>query len=134
MDQKQKEKHALDYMLGKEGTEYKSTHGKRWLKKFLKIQKNGCKPGEAFDFKTDKCKPKAAIFMEAHVRRHPIKALDKFGRVIDIPQKDVDLVAGYLQKIPNKERINDFNMFTCIGDFPDVARSMLKKIKEFEHG
>jgi len=134
MEKKDKlaEKKAIDFMRGKEGTHYKSDRSRRWLKNFIRDQRNGCKPGEAFDYKTDKCKAKSAIFVEAYFRNHKVKALDKFGRVIDVGKEDIKIVADYLFKIPNISRINELNMITPIGDFPKVAKQMLKHIREYE--
>jgi hypothetical protein len=132
MDKKQKqlEKIAIDFAKTGE-----RRINRRWAKKFIRAQRNGCPPGQAFDFKTDKCRIKSAMYLEAYFGDHDVKALDKFGRIVDVKKDDIKTVARYLLQshIVTKEQIDSMNMILPIGEFPTLARNMLKRLKEYKN-
>jgi hypothetical protein len=104
-------------------TGFPSRHGKG----YVQYQKNGCPPGLMFDFKTDKCKVNTAVFLEAAIRGHDIKVLDKFGMVVDIPHKEALIIAPWLLKL-HDEQINEINYLINVSDVPKMYHMLEERL------
>jgi hypothetical protein len=106
---------------------------KKVFKKYLGYNRHGCGPGEVFDYKTDQCKRKTVVFVEAYVRRHDVKVLDNRGVVVDIPFSDAAdvgefLVSGVTSKQIDKEYIDMMDMALPMNLFHSFVEKFYKQI------